>query len=208
MSDRERRPAGARAGRRQGRRPAPPDLGAQIRRRRRRAGLTLEALAAASGVSATMLSEVERSRKNPTVRLAWQIARALGCSLTDLLEESPPPPPRVVRAHERAILREPDGGVERFGVRTALAGGALEVAEYRLRPGAGTGPMEANRDGVLEHVVVVSGRLLLRVGDATMQLRAGDHATYAPQVAVEYRAGAGRACRFLLLSDAGERGRR
>ena len=44
--------------------------------------MTLEALAATSGVSATMLSEVERAVKNPTVKLAWQIARAL-----DLIEK-------------------------------------------------------------------------------------------------------------------------
>ena len=73
-----------------------PDVGAQIRARRQQQGLTLDALAQRSGVSSAMLSEVERSVKNPTVKLAWQIARALGCSLTELLDE-PGAPTRLTR---------------------------------------------------------------------------------------------------------------
>ena len=45
--------------------------------------------------------------KNPTVKLAYQVARALGCSLTDLLEDDGAPPPRVVRAAERRSLVDP-----------------------------------------------------------------------------------------------------
>ena len=64
----------------------PADLGSNVRRRRLARGLTLDQLACASGVSPTMLSEVERSVKNPTVKLAYQVARALGCSLSDVLD--------------------------------------------------------------------------------------------------------------------------
>lgn len=178
-----------------------PDIGGSIRRRRQARGLTLESLAGTAGVSVTMLSEVERSVKNPTVRLAWQIARGLGCSLTELIEEPGPPGPRIVRAGERSRLVDPETGVERCGVSTELQRRGLEVATYLLPPGSGSGAMSPNRPGVLEHIVVQAGTLTLRVGDETEVLGPGDHVTYGPQAEVEYRNETDEACEFLLLSD-------
>ena len=178
---------------------AAPEIGSQIRARRKAQGLTLEALAERSGVSAAMLSEVERAVKNPTVKLAWQVARALGCSLTELLDE-PEPGTTLVRATERRTLVDPETGVQRHGVSTPLLAQALEVATYDLPAGATTGDMPANRAGVVEHVVVIEGELTLRIGEGLEVLSAGDHITYRPQAVVEYAGGAD-GCRFVLLSD-------
>lgn len=60
-----------------------PEIGPSVRRWRHVRGLSLAGLAAASGVSRTMLSEIERGRKQPTVRIAYQIACAFDCSLTE-----------------------------------------------------------------------------------------------------------------------------
>lgn len=178
---------------------AAPDIGAQIRARRTEQGLTLESLAERSGVSAAMLSEVERAVKNPTVKLAWQIARALGCSLTELLDE-PEPATTLVRADDRSAIVDPESGVRRFGVSTPLLGRALEVVTYELPAEAGTGEMPPNQAGVVEHLVVMRGELWLRLGDQLERLAPGDHITYWPQTVVEYRAGT-EGCQFLLLSD-------
>ena len=51
-------------------------LGARMREERRRRGFTLETLAAASGVSRSMLSEVERGSRVPTVLVLDRIATA------------------------------------------------------------------------------------------------------------------------------------
>jgi len=178
-----------------------PDIGGQIRARRKQQGLTLDGLAQRSGVSPAMVSEVERSVKNPTVKLAWQIARALGCSLTELLDE-PGAPTTLVRATERSTLIDPETGVARHGVSTSLMHGALEVVTYILPEGAGSGAMPPNRPGVVEHVAVTRGELSLRIGEDEIDLTAGDHISYGPQDVVEYRnSGAGK-LEFILLSDA------
>lgn len=177
-----------------------PDIGGQIRAWRKKQGLTLDGLAHRSGVSAAMLSEVERSVKNPTVKLAWQIARALGCSLTELLDE-PGAPTTLVRALDRSTLIDPETGVARYGVSTSLMRGALEVATYIVPQGASSGAMPANRPGVIEHVVVARGQLALRIGDEEIGLAAGDHITYGPQADVEYRNGGDGELEFVLLSD-------
>ena len=178
-----------------------PDIGGRVRARRLELGLTLDALAAESGVSVTMLSEVERAVKNPTIRLAWQIARALGCSLTDLIEESGPPPVWVVSAADRPTLADPETGVVRHGLSTELLRRGLEVVWYRLPPGASTGEMSPNRAGVLEHVVGLAGELTLLLATSEHQVSRGDNVTYGPQTAVEYRNAGEGWCEFLLLSD-------
>ena len=182
------------------------EIGRNIRRRRRSRGLTLEGLAGTSGVSVTMLSEVERAVKNPTVKLAWQIARALDCSITDLLAE-PSPEVTVVRAAERSTLVDPESGVRRYGMSTELSQRGLEVVWYVLPGGSSSGEMSPNRPGVLELVSVLSGTLTLCVGGEVHELRRGDSITYEPQTVVEYRNERLRPCELLLLSDASRAGR-
>ena len=180
----------------------PGDIGASIRRRRHDLGLTLDQLAEASGVSPTMLSEVERSVKNPTVKLAYQIARALSCSLTDLLEEGPPQGASVVRASERRSLVDPESGLERHGLAPELLRRGIELAHYVLPAGESAGEMAANRSGIVEHVYVTRGSLTLVLGGSAERLAEGDGATYAPQQSVEYRNDGRGRCEFLLVSDA------
>jgi transcriptional regulator with XRE-family HTH domain len=178
------------------------EVGEAVRRRRREAGLSLEELAARSGVSATMLSEVERGLKNPTVKLAWQVARALACSLSDLIEDDAAPGPAILRAAQRRSLVDAESGVERHGQSGEFRGRGLELVAYVLPPGSSTGEMAANRPGILEWVGVTRGELVLVLGGERHHLARGDSATYAPQVAVEYRNGGRGACEFLLVSDA------
>ena len=62
-------------------------LGHRVREERRQRGFTLEALAAASGVSRSMLSEVERGSRVPTVLVLDRIATGLGTSIARLLRD-------------------------------------------------------------------------------------------------------------------------
>jgi len=69
------------------RRPRRPEIGGNIHARRLRRGLTLQDLADETGVSRAMISEIERGSKNPTVRIALQLAAGLGCTVSELLGE-------------------------------------------------------------------------------------------------------------------------
>lgn len=183
------------------------EIGRNIRARRQALSLSLEALARRSGVSPTMLSEVERAVKNPTVKLAYQIARALGCTLTDLLSETPIATVTVVRADDRRRLVEPQTQVTRHGVPTPLLDHGLEVAWYELPPKRSSGEMTANRPGVVEFLTVLEGTLTLVLGGQEHKLGPDDCAMYAPNATTEYRNDAPRKkCRFLLLSDSSKAG--
>jgi XRE family transcriptional regulator, regulator of sulfur utilization len=178
-----------------------PDIGAGIRRRRQAQGLTLDALARASGVSAAMLSEVERAVKNPTVKLAYEIARALGCTLTELLDEPEPSRAHVVRATERRELEDPETGVVRRGLRHPLMRPGTELVWYEIPPGAAAGEMAPNLPGVVETLTVLRGELCLRLGEETLRLQRGDSVGYGAQVTMDYRNEGRQLCEILLVCE-------
>lgn len=177
------------------------NIGRNIRQRRLELGLSLESLADTSGVSSTMLSEVERGRKNPTVKLAYQIALALGCSLNDLLEASASLRVSIVRAEQRSSLVDPSNGVVRRGLRSELVDRDLELAWYELPSEASTGELRPNMEGVLEQLVVLRGRVEVVLGGTPHRLSIGDSITYAPQTTMEYRNPTAEPCEILILID-------
>jgi transcriptional regulator with XRE-family HTH domain len=61
---------------------------AGLQRERKLKGLTLEQLAALSGVSKSMLSQVERGQANPTFAVLWSLTRALRIGFSELLAEA------------------------------------------------------------------------------------------------------------------------
>ena len=60
-------------------------MGERIRAARRRAGLTLRQLASTTGVSASLLSQIENSRARPSVTTLYGLVAALGLSVDELL---------------------------------------------------------------------------------------------------------------------------
>ena len=61
--------------------PEPPPIGQRLRDLRAKRNLSLDELARRSGVSKSMLSQIEQNKANPTVGLVWKIARALEVDL-------------------------------------------------------------------------------------------------------------------------------
>ncbi|MCR9116853.1 MAG: helix-turn-helix domain-containing protein, partial [bacterium] len=58
----------------------------KVRFLRKSRGWTLEQLSSLSGVSRSMLSQIERGSANPTLGVAWRIASAFSMTLADLVE--------------------------------------------------------------------------------------------------------------------------
>src|SRR5262249_25745838 len=92
-----------------GRPPAAPaetisrHLGSRVKHLRTERGWSLEALASASGVSRSMLSQIEREQANPTLAVTLRIAQAFGMTLGDLLEmPSATSTVNVIRVEDRA----------------------------------------------------------------------------------------------------------
>jgi transcriptional regulator with XRE-family HTH domain len=142
-------------------------------------GLSLRDLAEKSGVSAPMLSQVERGETSPTLAVAERMAGGLELSLSQLLRLDEADGVSIVRASERRMGGEPG---HRYEVLTPpLPGQRAEVSLHTLRPGAATGgpddpPM--HEPGSRETAVVAEGRLVLVYGGDEHELRQGDSVTF------------------------------
>jgi len=141
--------------------------------------MSLRDLADRSGVSAPMLSQVERGETSPTLALAERIAGGLELTLSQLLRLDETDGVSVVRAGER---RRGGGTRHRYEVLTPpLPGLRAEVSLHTLAARAATaGPDDPpmHEPGSRETTIVETGPVRLVCGGATHDLEAGDSVTF------------------------------
>ena len=74
---------------------------ARLRELRERKGMTREELAVAAKTSFHSVAKMEQGTRAPSLELAWRVARALGCTLDDLVQPpagaAPPEPAKPKR---------------------------------------------------------------------------------------------------------------
>src|SRR4026209_1232226 len=63
-------------------------LGRRVKKLRTDRGWSLDNLAQASGVSRSMLSEIEREKANPTLAVTFRISSAFAMTIAELIESS------------------------------------------------------------------------------------------------------------------------
>ncbi|MEY4417132.1 MAG: hypothetical protein RIQ53_4425 [Pseudomonadota bacterium] len=153
----------------------------QIARRihglRRTRGLTLEQLAAASGVSRSMISLIERAETSPTATVLDKLADALGVPLPSLFavpDDDGEPTPLATRA-QQAEWTDPATGYVRRQVSPASADPALELVEIQFPPGQRVS-FESPQRPVRVHQLVwmLDGEMEIALDGRIWRLRAGD----------------------------------
>lgn len=157
-------------------------LCAKLRQLRADRGWSLEALEAASDVSRSMLSQIERGRANPTLAVAVRIARAYGLTLAELVEEpSRSSTIQVIRADDSAHIFRSD---KRCQIRTLSPLNLekdVEFYEVVLKP-EGELRSAPHFEGTREFLTVEKGRLRIESGKDTSELGVGDSASYRADV--------------------------
>jgi transcriptional regulator with XRE-family HTH domain len=161
----------------------PPRVGEILQVRRQALGMSLEDLARKSGVSKSMLSQIERKLANPTVALVWRLANALGVSMTELLELGQPDAPllEVVPAHATPSMKSPDGKCELRILGPLETAGQFEWYELTVQPG-GVLESQPHESGSREHLTVLTGALEVQAGAASMRVKHGETVRYAVDI--------------------------
>jgi transcriptional regulator with XRE-family HTH domain len=169
--------------------------------------LSLRDLAERSGVSAPMLSQVERGETSPTLAVAGRIAAGLELTLSQLLRLDEGDGVTVVRADERLLGGRADG--HRYEVLTPpLPGQRAEVSEHSLAPGSATGGPDdppIHEPGSRETAFVLAGRLLLVCDGIEHELEQGDAVTFDADLPHHFENPGRRETRFLSVVAAGLR---
>ena len=150
-------------------------VGERLRAARRERGLSVAALAEAAGVGKGSLSEIENGIRNPTLGTLYSVAGTLGVPLATLIAD-------------RAGARVTAPGVEaRLLDVTHDDGQTVEVYRLRIEPSVHYHSVP-HGPGVVEHMLVTSGRALAgRLGEET-EIGAGLAAQWVSDVVHTYTA--------------------
>ena len=154
-------------------------VGPRVRALREAMSLSLRDLADRSGVSAQMLSQVERGETSPTLAVAAKIASGLELTLSQLLRLDEGQHVAISRAAERRSSRR--GGHLIEELTPPLPGQRVDVSLHVLDPGATTGgasdpPM--HEPGSRETAIVLAGELSLVIEGERHELKEGDSVTF------------------------------
>ena len=156
-------------------------LGPRVRALREAMDLSLRDLAERSGVSAPMLSQVERGETSPTLQVAKRIAAGLELRLSQLLRLDEEGAVIVVRRNERRQGPHLVAGHSYEILTPPLPGQRAELSRHTLAPGAltgGPGDPPMHEPGSRETALVESGTVVLMIDGAGHKLHEGDCVTF------------------------------
>lgn len=156
----------------------PPRIGSALHAIRLAQKLSLDKVAASSGVSKSMLSQIERDLTNPTFATLWRLANALGVTIEDLIRGTnrdrgievvaPQSVPSLSSADNKCLVRI---------LSPMELTGRYEWYEMRFGPHAEL-VSEPHEPGTVEHLTVVEGRLGVESAGHRQELGRGATAQY------------------------------
>jgi mannose-6-phosphate isomerase-like protein (cupin superfamily) len=132
-----------------------------------------------------MLSQIERGSVNPTFARVWHLTKSLGIGVGELLGEVRSGIEKVktyehLKIHSIPVITSADGLCSTrilSPIRQALP---FEWYEMILQPG-GSLRANAHGNGAWEHQTVISGKLVIEIGDNEVVLGPGDTVRYSAE---------------------------
>jgi len=165
-----------------------------LRTIRRQRGLTLEQLAARTGLTKSYLSKLERRLSTPSIAVALRVARALDVDVGRLFSDE--------AAEEQIAV---DRATSRTDTRYQLLAPSLlgkSMVPFVIRPAERLSddphPVHAGQEFVFVH----AGRVELDYGDQTITLATGDSAYFDASIGHKIRAVGARRAEVVVVADA------
>ena len=159
------------------------DLGRRVKKLRADRGWSLDELASVSGVSRSMLSEIERERANPTLSVTYRIARAFGLSLQNIIESADSASSiQVARANDNAHVFRSDKQCEIRTLSPLNPKKDIEFYEMRL-PVNNVLTSQPHMDGTWEFLTVKDGGVNFQSRNLNESFAKSNSATFRADVA-------------------------
>lgn len=177
-------------------------LPARLKEARQALGLSLEAVSKLSGVSRSMVSQIERGESSPTISTLWNLTRALQVDFAGLLEESTAETRiEVLRGNQIPTIDNMGIGCTIRILSPPEDAGRHEVYELRFAAG-GVLDSQPHQRGAKENLTVIQGSLRVTSGAQNDLLQAGDTARYAADVPHRIEAEDQETQAFLIVHNA------
>ncbi|MBM9577832.1 helix-turn-helix transcriptional regulator [Leptospira sp. 201903070] len=148
-------------------------------------GFSLDKLASRCGVSRAMLSQIEQGKSVPTISVLWKIANGLNVPFSELLKEKGTEGVIVMKAESTKVLFSSSKVFSSRALFPYNGNRKTEFYELILKPG-GIEIAEPHQSGTTENIVVVSGKLRLRVGEKIVELEPKDSVFFRADIPHEY----------------------
>lgn len=155
------------------------------RRIREEKKLTLDGAAAATGVSRSMLAQIEKGEVNPTISVLWKIANGYKASFTSLVEERGEGV-RVLRGEDRPPLEEDGGRYLNYPLFPFDETTLFETYRIVIKP-HGSLAAQPHLAGSEEYITLFSGTAEIQVEEETFSLAKGDSIRFRADVPHSYR---------------------
>lgn len=176
-------------------------LPARLKEARSKKGLSLEGVANLSGVSRSMVSQIERGESSPTISTLWNLTRALQVDFAGLLQDAD-------TQDQIDVLRVSDvPAIENMGQKCRVSilsppeeAGGHEVYDVQFDVG-GTLKSQPHARGTREQLTVLEGSVRVVSGTVSDTLSQGDTARYAADVPHSISASEGPARVFLIVKS-------
>ena len=173
------------------------NVGRKIRELRKSKGLSLKQVAEGAGVSASLVSQVENNRVDPSLSTLRKIALTMGVPVFALIAESAPDDASLVPKEKRRRVSFPRGGLEYEIIHSELTK-KMGIMIGSLQPGGMTSEDPLAHDGE-ECLVILKGALRVEFQQSQRELKEGDSLYFdssAPHRLVNLHK---KMCRFYLI---------
>ena len=148
------------------------NVGQKIRELRKSKGFSLKQVAEGAGVSASLVSQVENNRVDPSLSTLRKIALTLGVPVFALIAESGPDDASLVSKEKRRRVKLPGGGLEYEIIHSELTK-KMGIMIGTLQPGGMTSEEPLAHDGE-ECLVILKGAVRVEFQQSQRELKEGD----------------------------------
>lgn len=155
-------------------------IAASLRRERRRTGLSLSEVARQAGLSKSTLSQLEAGIGNPSLETLWALCIALDAPFSRLVDP-PAPRPQLIRAGEGPVVSSSQADYRATMLSACPPGARRDIYFIAAEPGRPR-VADPHMPGLVEHVVLSTGRALVGVLDEPLELGPGDYTAYPADV--------------------------
>jgi transcriptional regulator with XRE-family HTH domain len=162
--------------------------------------MTLEALAARSGVSRSMISLIERGESSATAVVLEKIATGLNVSLATLFEDSNRSANPVSRHDDRVSWRDPQSGYVRRNISPANFPSPVQIVEVDLPAGASVAyETGARQVSIHQQIWVQEGRVEVTVGNVPYRLSENDCLAMQLNEPIAFRNRSRKVARYIVV---------
>jgi len=147
-------------------------IASNIKRIRNERELSLDKVATLTGVSKSMLSQIEKGNANPSISTLWKLSNGFKISFTELIN-APEHTVELINIHDKEPLTEDNGKLRNYPISLFDSEKRFETYQIELDP-KGTHNAEPHPPKTQEHITVMKGCIDVTVENKEYHLKDGD----------------------------------